>query len=69
MKQFVQQPNQIQTGRDPADRARKDVIEHQSGDGKFRERASHGFFDHPVNATADEHSATLDINGGYRARE
>ncbi len=68
-EQFVQKSGQILAGGNTADRPRQDVIEHQRGHGKFRERTPHGLFDDAIHAAAYEHAAALDIHGAHGVGE
>ncbi len=65
VERFVEQANQILTGGHTADRAGQDVVEHQRGNAKLGKRAAHRFFDHAIDAAADEHAAALDVNGAH----
>jgi len=49
--------------------ARSGCSQHQRGNGKFRERAAHRFFNHPVNTAAHKYAAALDIHGPHGVRE
>ena len=68
-KQLVQESRQVLARGDAADGPGQNVIEHQRGDGKFRQRAAHGLLDHAIDATANEHAATFDIHGSHGIRE
>ena len=59
---FVQQAAQVLARGNAADRAGQHVVEHQRGNGKFRQRAAHRFLHHAIHAAAHEHAAALDVN-------
>ena len=66
-QQFVQQADQIKTCRYAADRARQNVVEHQSGDRELGQGGTHGLLDHAVHAATHEHAAALDVERRHRA--
>src|SRR5208337_2502957 len=62
---FVDEADDVLPRGNAADRAGKDVIEHQGGDAELCQRAAHGFLDHAVHAAAHEHAAALDVDGAH----
>ncbi len=52
---------QILAGGDGADGPGQHIVEKQRGDGKLGQGTAHGFFNHAVNAAANEHAARLDV--------
>ena len=64
-EQLVQKSCQILARGDAADGSGQDIVEHQRGYGKFRERAAHGLFDDTIHTAAHEHAAALDIHGSH----
>ena len=48
---------------DAADWPCEDVIEHQGGDGEFREESAHRFLDDAIDSAADEEGGAFDVDG------
>ena len=69
LPEFVNEAADVQPRADAADGAGQDVVEHQRRDGKFGQRAAHGFMNHAIDAAAHEHAATLDVDGADGVRE
>ena len=68
-EQVVQESRQVLACRDAADGPGQDVIEHQRGDRKFRERAAHRLLDYAIDAPAHKHAAALDVHGPHSVGE
>ncbi len=68
-EQLVQKSRQILARGNAADGPGQDVVEHQRGDGKLRERAAHRLFDDAIDAAAHEHAAALDVHGSHGVGE
>jgi hypothetical protein len=68
-EELVQKSRQILARGDAADGPGQDVVEHQRGNGKFRERAPHGLFDDAVYTATHEHAAALDVHGAHGVGE
>ena len=60
---------QVLPGGNGADGAGQHIVEKQRRDRKLGQRSAHGFFDHAVNAAADEHAAGFDIERPHRIAE
>ena len=56
------QPDDVLTGRDAADRAGENIVEHQGRDGKLRQKAPHRLLDDPIDPAAHEQRAAFDID-------
>ena len=69
LEQFVNQTDQVLTGRHAAYGPGQDVVEHQGRDRDFRQRRSHRFFDDAIDAAAREHRARFHVHGAHRVRE
>src|SRR5262249_1513012 len=69
LEQFVKQAAEILAGRNAADRAGEDVVEHQGGDGEFGEAAAEGLLDGAIDAATNEHAATFDVHRANGVRE
>ncbi len=61
---LIEQAREILARGNAADGAGEDVVEHQGGNGKFRERAAHGFLHDAIDAAANEHAAAFDVDLG-----
>ena len=59
---LVEKADDVLPGRDAADGAGQDVVEHEGRNAELGERAAHGLFDDAVNAATDEHAATFDVD-------
>ena len=66
---LIQDPGQVQSRADAADRSGQDVIEHQRRNRDLGERSAHRLVHDFVNAAAHEHAAALDIDRPHGVRE
>ena len=62
LEELVEEAAEILAGGDAADRACKDVIEHQSGNAEFGEPAAEGLFYGAIDTAANEHTAAFDVH-------
>src|SRR5204863_9913805 len=61
--ELFEQSSEILAGRDHADRAGKDVIENERGNGELGHEVPHAVPNHDVYAAAHEHAAALEVHG------
>src|SRR5215813_1166680 len=69
LEEFIEEAAEILASGDAADRAGKNVIEHQGGDGEFGKATTEGLLDGAIDAPADEHAAAFDVHRADRVRE
>ena len=66
MEKLVDNADEVLSGGNTADRAGKDVVKHQRGNGEFGECAAQRFLYDAIHAAAHEHAAAFHVNSSYR---